>query len=78
MLRRASARRVHEANRSHSRSMARMSGKAIGDAGRVEHSEIYGLSYSSLASPREWNRFHQCSFARSHCSSIIITQIITP
>ena len=25
--------------------MARMSDKAIGDAGRVEHSEIYGLSY---------------------------------
>jgi hypothetical protein len=25
--------------------MARMSDKAIGDAGRVEHSETYGLSY---------------------------------
>ena len=33
--------------------MARMSDKAIGDAGRVEHSEIYGLSYSDN-SECEW------------------------
>jgi hypothetical protein len=46
---RASARRVREANRSHSRSMARMSDKAIGDAGCVEHSEIYGWSYQLFA-----------------------------
>jgi len=36
---------MREANRSHSRSMARMSDKAIGDVGRVEHSETYGLSF---------------------------------
>jgi len=45
MPRRASARQVREANPAIAVAMARMSDKAIGDAGRVEHSETYGLSH---------------------------------